>query len=59
MKKIITFVFVFLFIGNFYGQTHTRKTRSDKGKTHSHTTTYVVKKALKPKSTKTTTKKKK
>ena len=41
-------------------QSHPRKTRSDKGKTHSHTTKYYVKKALKPKSTeKSTTRKKK
>lgn len=58
MKDIVTLLFIFLFTGNFYSQTHTRKTRSDKGKTHCHTTSYVVKKALKPKSTKTTTTKK-
>ncbi len=38
-------------------QTHTRKTRSDKGGKHKHSTTYVVKKAIKPKSTSTKKKK--
>ena len=57
MKKLIVGSLVLASIG-LGGQTGHRKTRSDKGKTHSHTTTYVVKKALKPKSTKTTKKKK-
>lgn len=34
-------------------QTSSRKTRSDKGKKHNHSASYVVKKALKPKPTKT------
>lgn len=58
MKKIILLLML-LSAKIFYGQTHTRKTRSDKGKTHSHTTSYEIKKALKPKTTKTTPTKKK
>lgn len=55
-------VILFLISTNFFfAQTHTRKTRSDKGKKHTHTTTYYAKKAIKPKSssTKTNSKRKK
>ena len=50
MKKIFLIILI-LTAGFYFGQTHIRKTRSDKGKTHNHTTKYYVKKALKPKST--------
>lgn len=53
---------LFLSMGMF-AQTHARKTRSDKGKTHSHTTKYYAKKAVKTiynsSTTKTTTRRKK
>lgn len=51
MKKILFLLFI-SFAGLIFSQTHPRKTRSDKGKTHSHTTKYYVKKALTPKPTK-------
>jgi len=53
MKTLLLFLILFSAF-TFYGQTHTRKTRSDKGKKHSHTASYNVKKALKPKPTKPT-----
>ena len=49
MKKIIALSLICLFVSNFYAQTGKRKTRSDKGKTHSHTLNYEIKKAMKPK----------
>lgn len=56
MKKFIILLFI-ININVCFSQTHTRKTRSDKGGKHKHSTSYTVKKALKPKST--TSKKKK
>ena len=52
MKKLLLLVLIFSSCFSF-AQTHTRKTRSDKGKKHSHTLGYTVKKAIKPKSTTT------
>lgn len=56
MKKTITTVLLMaILIAN--SQTRHRKTRSDKGKTHTHSASYNVKKAVKsstaPKKTKT------
>ena len=60
MKKLKLFCALFMFLSfTIKAQTHHRKTRSDKGKTHSHTTSYQVKKAIKPSSPKKTTTKKK
>jgi hypothetical protein len=58
MKKNLLFVIIFSASFSF-AQTHSRKTRSDKGKKHSHTLGYTVKKAIKPKSTATKSSKKK
>lgn len=49
MKKILLLILMFSASISFT-QTHTRKIRSDKGKKHSHTVSYVVKKTIKPKS---------
>jgi hypothetical protein len=51
--KIKNLLLLIVCLAGFFlkAQTHTRKTRSDKGKTHSHTTKYLVKKALTPKPT--------
>ncbi len=57
MKNLLLIIFIFG-TSICFSQTHTRKTRSDKGKKHSHSTSYVVKKALKPKTTKPQKKKK-
>lgn len=60
MKKLL--LIIFIIITNFcFSQTHSRKTRSDKGKKHSHSATYIAKSVIKPKttSTKTSTTKKK
>ena len=56
MKKLFLTLFI-LIAGLTFSQTHSRKTRSDKGKTHSHSTEYYMKKALTPKPTKTKKKK--
>lgn len=58
MKKLLLLILIFSASSTF-AQTHTRKTRSDKGKKHSHTLGYTVKKAIKPKSTTTKSSKKK
>lgn len=62
MKNLLITTMLFLSMGMF-AQTHARKTRSDKGKTHSHTTKYYAKKAVKTiynsSTTKTTTRRKK
>jgi hypothetical protein len=56
MRNIL--IIIFIITANLcFSQTHTRKTRSDKGKTHNHSATYIAKKAIKPKSTKTKKKK--
>lgn len=57
MRNILFIIFIFG-ASICFSQTHTRKTRSDKGKKHNHSTSYIVKKALKPKTTKTQKKKK-
>jgi uncharacterized protein YxeA len=46
MKKILILI-VFLYVGNIFGQTHVRKTRSDKGGKHKHSLNYEIKKAEK------------
>ncbi len=57
MKNIL-FLLIFLSGLTIYGQTHTRKTRSDKGGTHKHSLGYNVKKATKSSSsTKSSSKK--
>jgi hypothetical protein len=56
MKNLLLIIFI-ITANLCFSQTHTRKTRSDKGKTHKHSATYIAKKAIKPKSP--TTKKKK
>ncbi len=58
MKKLLLIVLIFSASFSF-AQTHIRKTRSDKGKKHSHTLGYTVKKTIKPKSTATKSSKKK
>lgn len=50
MKKSL--IIIFIIVSNIcFSQTHSRKTRSDKGKKHSHSTSYYVKKNLKPATT--------
>lgn len=56
MKNLFLVLFIIAF-SNSFAQTHSRKTRSDKGGKHKHSTTYIVKKALKPKTTSTKKKK--
>jgi hypothetical protein len=46
MKKILILI-VFLYVGNIFGQTHVRKTRSDKGGKHKHSLNYEIKRLKK------------
>jgi hypothetical protein len=47
MKKLILTLILLFFINiTLFGQSNTRKIRSDKGKTHNHTTNYYNKSAV-------------